>query len=115
MIEFDKIAQGYGIPDSSIVKMVTIFIESTKSDLSVLQHAIYLGNFLKIHKTAHKLKSSFGYFDLKLLVLTCQQLELEAYETNKVECQLLINQLMLDLEHVFEQMNKYLSSAPKIS
>ena len=112
MIDIDKLKKSYLMDDSSVIKLIKIFEESTLNDLIEIDFAIESKNEKEISKYAHKIKSSFSYFYLDELILLFEEIENLAKSKNDfsaIESLYIISKTKIQL--VFKQIDEIIAKS----
>jgi HPt (histidine-containing phosphotransfer) domain-containing protein len=68
-----------------VIEIITMFLQDTPEELSMLNGAIVAGNFDAVHKKAHKLKSSAGILQAHSLIAAFAELERVAKTEKTIE------------------------------
>lgn len=107
MLDINELKENYLMDESSIIHLLNLFLESTKTDFRLLKEAFENKDENSIYKYAHKLKSGAAYFYLKEISLLFEKIQNQSKYKNFEIIASLIKECESQLEIIFKQINKY--------
>ena len=106
-INIKKIASQYGMDKSSIIRVLGIFLASTKEDCEALRQALTLKKIEEIKRFSHKLKSSYSYIISEESIDMCNKIKAEIDFTNNMEnVEFLVIKLLTIHDELAEEISR---------